>query len=727
LQLLVSKYLKFEKMKDLDYIPFPILRKLTLQNSRKSLSLMFLLICFAMSVQVSAQIGVHTDTPDASSAMDIVATDRGLLIPRVTLTSDLTSPSPVSSPATGLMVFNTGANQPVGLYYWDGSSWVVAGGGASGDFWSLTGNSGTSISSDFLGTTDNEHFAIRTNDNERMRFESDGQIIVGDIAPADAGEMFTVFGNSTLDYAINAYSPGTGVYTEGNYSGLYSNGGKWGVLTLIDSAEGAAIYARNSDPVGHGLIVGGCGNNAFFGPAGHHAGLTSAGDDGIITMAKTTAGTGIVAVGNNLSSITTIPEGSGGAFKGYHGAIARGTNASGIGVIGSGNNITGFISIADGSGGSFQGFHGTFNKATDANGNGVIGLGSNGTQWSSLTEGSGGAFTGYHGIYARAFNTLGYGLVAVGNDYSSWATVPEGGGGAFTGFHGILAQGRGTDTGTGVIGAGNAGPWYIYDDGSGHQGSGGSFTGSYCGVAGFGHIEDAATIGVYGRYNGGGNVNGTGVFGVAITSHPGRGYGVIGQGNNYGVYANGDLGASGSKSFEIDHPLDPENKKLKHFCIESNEVLNMYRGVVVLDGAGNAEIALPEYFTAININFSYTLTAIGQQAPNIYISREIDDAGSFAISGGNPGQKISWVVYAERNDLYLQEYGYEVEVDKTEDERGKYIRPELYNQPEEKGIHYVKGYSQEATNTRGAVMNREVIELKGMESDVVPKEETRRK
>ena len=33
----------------------------------------------------------------------------------------------------------------------------------------------------------------------------------------------------------------------------------------------------------------------------------------------------------------------------------------------------------------------------------------------------------------------------------------------------------------------------------------------------------------------------------------------------------GDVGASGTKPFVIDHPVDPENKILKHFAIESND------------------------------------------------------------------------------------------------------------------------------------------------------------
>jgi len=70
-----------------------------------------------------AQIGIQTDNPHSSAALEIVSTDKGLLIPRVILSSSLTSSSPVTSPAVGLLVYNSGANQDEGFYFWTGSQW----------------------------------------------------------------------------------------------------------------------------------------------------------------------------------------------------------------------------------------------------------------------------------------------------------------------------------------------------------------------------------------------------------------------------------------------------------------------------------------------------------------------------------------------------------------------------------------------------------------------------
>lgn len=72
-----------------------------------------------------AQVGIQTDTPDPSAALDIVSTDRGLLIPRVILSASLNNPSPVVSPATGLLIYNSGTNQSVGFYFWTGTQWKM--------------------------------------------------------------------------------------------------------------------------------------------------------------------------------------------------------------------------------------------------------------------------------------------------------------------------------------------------------------------------------------------------------------------------------------------------------------------------------------------------------------------------------------------------------------------------------------------------------------------------
>jgi|AntAceMinimDraft_17_1070374.scaffolds.fasta_scaffold02849_6 hypothetical protein len=174
----------------------------------------------------------------------------------------------------------------------------------------------------------------------------------------------------------------------------------------------------------------------------------------------------------------------------------------------------------------------------------------------------------------------------------------------------------------------------------------------------------------------------------------GSGYvGVWGQTTSagFGVFSSGELGASGIKSFMIDNPLDPENKYLKHFSVESPEVLNLYRGSIILDQNGEATVKLPDYFESININFTYNLTPIASSAPNLYIKKEIK-YGKFQIAGGKPNMKVNWTVYAQRNDLYVKKYHENtiVEPEKKEGVKGKYLMPELYNQPKSKAINQLQ-------------------------------------
>ena len=82
------------------------------KNKMKNL-LLALTLCFSVQIGFS-QVGINNPTPDASAALDITSTDKGLLIPRVANTSS------VSDPATGLIVYNLSDNQ---FHYFNGLIW----------------------------------------------------------------------------------------------------------------------------------------------------------------------------------------------------------------------------------------------------------------------------------------------------------------------------------------------------------------------------------------------------------------------------------------------------------------------------------------------------------------------------------------------------------------------------------------------------------------------------
>lgn len=184
-------------------------------------------------------------------------------------------------------------------------------------------------------------------------------------------------------------------------------------------------------------------------------------------------------------------------------------------------------------------------------------------------------------------------------------------------------------------------------------------------------------------------VTGTGLF---VSSAD---YGVyVGGATTYAGYFTGNVHVQGNfsksaGSFKIDHPLDPENQYLYHSFVESPDMKNIYDGVVVLDENGMASIQMEAWFDVLNQEFRYQLTPIGAAMPGLYIAQEMTGNG-FQIAGGEAGMKVSWQVTGIRHDPYAEANRIQVEVDKSAEERGTYLYPELYDQPAEMGLAYQK-------------------------------------
>ncbi|MFD3293380.1 hypothetical protein SKC35_06755 [Aquirufa sp. KTFRIE-69F] len=95
----------------------------------KRLLLLFLLI----SESVYSQTGIGTSAPDASAKLEVNATNKGFLPPRVSLTNAYDQTT-IPSPATGLLVYCKGdAGLSAGYYFWNGGAWAtIATAGGSG-------------------------------------------------------------------------------------------------------------------------------------------------------------------------------------------------------------------------------------------------------------------------------------------------------------------------------------------------------------------------------------------------------------------------------------------------------------------------------------------------------------------------------------------------------------------------------------------------------------------
>lgn len=139
---------------------------------------LFGLIIIVKSISSHSQgVGINQigNLPDGSAALDLNFPNKGLLIPRVSLTSeqdDMTIPLP----ATSLLVYNSGLGglQPAGYYYNQGTpqspKWVrLIPATGTGGAWLIEGNSSTNSHNHFLGTTDIQDLVLKTNNIERIR------------------------------------------------------------------------------------------------------------------------------------------------------------------------------------------------------------------------------------------------------------------------------------------------------------------------------------------------------------------------------------------------------------------------------------------------------------------------------------------------------------------------------------------------------------------------------
>ncbi len=358
------------------------------------------------------------------------------------------------------------------------------------------------------------------------------------------------------------------------------------------------------------------------------------------------------------------------------------------------------------------------NVNNKGDGNGILGISTTGyASVGVATSETGGSI----GVVGNAFSPDGYavygynpvGIAVYGTTNSGSAAI-----------HGeaLNSNGNGVEgiaygnTVAGVYGRNSAGPglWGVNaGGGTGIVGESPTGTAIY-GTSSSGMAIYGVSISNHAIY--GNSSSGLGVYGVSATNGGVLGQGWVGvQGNASGTQDsqgvrgdnggkndvswaglfNGRVGVFGNLqvygtltksagSFKIDHPLDPANKYLSHSFVESPDMKNVYDGVATTDGKGEAVVILPDWFEALNKDFRYQLTAIGQQA-QAWILEEVKN-NQFKIKTDKPQVKISWQVTGIRHDAYADKNRIPVEENKPAAEKGTYINPELFNMPVSKKL-----------------------------------------
>ena len=162
---------------------------------------LFIASCILLfSIQAYSQVGINTTTPQASfdiqakNATGTSSSIEGLLVPRV---DRQRAQSMVGTPVSTLVYVNdisTGSTLgttvdviTTGYYYFNGTKWVSlsASTGIVGNNWSLTGNTGTNSSSNFIGTIDAQPFNIRSNNTNILTVSPNLNVGIGTTAPTN--------------------------------------------------------------------------------------------------------------------------------------------------------------------------------------------------------------------------------------------------------------------------------------------------------------------------------------------------------------------------------------------------------------------------------------------------------------------------------------------------------------------------------------------------------------
>lgn len=209
---------------------------------KQVLLIVFLHICVS---SLSQNVGINStgDSPNSSAMLDITSgtdNNKGILIPRMTNAQRLAIAT-LPAAAQGLLVYQTDGSQ--GFYYNTSATttptWVqlVPGG------WSITGNSGTNASTDFLGTTDAVDLVFRTSSAEKFRINNSTNQLLANNSGSASQPIYSFNGNTNT----GIFRPGT------NQLGFSTNGSEWmslsstGLLGLNQTAPTQRLEVHNGN------------------------------------------------------------------------------------------------------------------------------------------------------------------------------------------------------------------------------------------------------------------------------------------------------------------------------------------------------------------------------------------------------------------------------------------------------------------------------------------------
>lgn len=244
----------------------------------KKVSFLILMAVLFTASHVHAQsIGVNTNTPHASAALDVSSTTQGLLAPRMTDIQRLA----IASPATGLLVYQT--NGTKGLYQFDGSSWLPVSSAAG-----LTGTGNINYHVKFTGATTLGNSLIQENVTSlsaglttpsvlyqlyvyrsQLTANGDGQHSLFGYRTRDSQNDGSSYAQNTVNSATEGFNFWGDLYTFGisghNYNDYNRTGGTLGAD--VNGSYWGSLGYRSSGLLNYGVY----GSSAYASGAGYMA------------------------------------------------------------------------------------------------------------------------------------------------------------------------------------------------------------------------------------------------------------------------------------------------------------------------------------------------------------------------------------------------------------------------------------------------------------------------
>ena len=581
-----------------------------------------LLLIFT-SISIYAQVGIGNTSPQG--ALDVSSTNEGLLIPRVTLTN--TSTATILTPTKSELVYNTATAGDVtpGYYYWEttptvaSDRWVRLVSGTLSNDWSITGNTGTTAGTNYIGTTDAQDLRFKTQGTDRLNISNtNGQL-----------QSYYSGAAGTPAFSWNT-DPNTGIFRSAADNLGFTTNGVEGIRLRENSnvTIGTTYASANAAPT-NGLRVEG---QTVIGK--------SSGEDSRDKFSAHTSTT-------SYNNVTGYPnETAGRALSGYADTNGMGvfgySNRTGYGVVGltQANTLSSYIQTGEGVLGQADGASG--GPTIPISVHGIIDETLAGTTTATSVLGENNNITKGTGLAGGAYNSSSKALAGVYGNFATRSSVDDAFQFGVVGDILLLGVASQPEATGGVLGTNAAGDFGIL----GYKTKSGT---NIC-VYGGGANDDIAS-GNNGRNSNtetannriGLGINGGFMGGYVKGSH----YGLVSRGEEFGMYVQGNT----ITNQPIVQLTETNNsQKTVSYTATSTDVDVTTRGVGQLTN-GESYITFKEAFKNLvsnNETINITITPTGE-TNGVYVGRITKD-GFFVKENlkGTSNASFNWTAIGTR-------------------------------------------------------------------------------